>query len=841
MKRHKILLILALLAFVTVAAFLGQPQPAKMSILAVSDVHIEPQGQESETGEWTGSYWVVSATTDCVEDYLFYELDQAEVEKYGSNKIGNKTILPGANLRITLDPLQPYYRRALVSNQVAVTPSTPSYVLADNFDDNIIDASLWEDWGVELHEYYADWERKYDPTIPSAGEAEDGLYITTPKYYYESSQSQYWYYGGLKAKPLLDIRDKEVSIQTQYKVEGEWGEAYETYLRVSTGSLMDGDYYELRIRHNFRVVASATAVFTAMRFENWQWMETFGQTTRTYPRDDVYGWLPLSVKLKVASGNIYASYKLGTTGNWIELGSMSCSYTTSYVYFGQVSNSWDFDAVFKWNEFTYEHTPPSKPSSILPVTATYYEFAGGSWEVHSPFQITVTKAGTKPFEKTVTIDTVGGVGTVVITNPDDTSEQLMIKDLGKLGTGYEIALPDVLIFDTNNVLKKEYPIVNVMSYDADPNSYSYYWFGTRRVDGHPYPYWDQLDNYPGWEWHQGYAQAITPSVYSDRPTTPTGKSVINYLKDRGFSTTDLDVWNQGVEIEQGDHLKIMLPYSSVNSLITMTISTELADSFVYQPMVGEGKVQSVKWAISGTSHSDINDLDDVILTVKNVAPVKATLTILTDVSTPSASIVPITVAQNFEPNETKSFIFTVKNLGVTSDTPGIVTFIVKDSLGNIDDLTAVTFNLLPSIVDGEDDISNGNVTDGEENGDHIVSNTTLNIYVLDGTSFEKISGASVKVITRSYSGTSITQNGSVSFNLGNYTGDAEISVSAEGYKTTSRLITLDAGFNTKIFYLGKAEKFGDLPLMVAALGVVAVAAVIIVIGLKLKRRKRRLT
>jgi len=97
--------------------------------------------------------------------------------------------------------------------------------------------------------------------------------------------------------------------------------------------------------------------------------------------------------------------------------------------------------------------------------------------------------------------------------------------------------------------------------------------------------------------------------------TPFGYSLVNYLaNERGhqlFTLDDFDEYNQGIEIVN-NKMRVYLPLSSFNNLVTVWISTELADAVVYQPVPAKGVITAIDWLGSG----EISDKDIAKVTVK---------------------------------------------------------------------------------------------------------------------------------------------------------------------------------------------------------------------------------
>ncbi|GAI46579.1 unnamed protein product, partial [marine sediment metagenome] len=215
------------------------------------------------------------------------------------------------------------------------------------------------------------------------------------------------------------------------------------------------------------------------------------------------------------------------------------------------------------------------------------------------------------------IDTTGGTGIYRI--PASGDEFINIIDLGKLGTGYgEPIWQDILYFSENNIFVRSPTADNLLRYDSGVsysgpgspgylpshvNSFSTYWFGDCRwgddsspaafkppafkyLDDKDFLGWDRADSMPY------YASPEKPDIFSH---------IIPYLQDQGIQKVSMPTGFDRLEKTQNNNLRVYMKYGSYSSLITIKISTELADTIVWQPQVGCFKI---------TSFPDFGDVTD---------------------------------------------------------------------------------------------------------------------------------------------------------------------------------------------------------------------------------------
>jgi len=454
------------------------------------------------------------------------------------------------------------------------------------------------------------------------------------------------------------------------------------------------------------------------------------------------------------------------------------------------------------------------------------QFTDESWKLYTPFKIQLYKNGVLKDEQVV--NTLGGTETITLT-ADSPEETVKVQNLGKLGTGLgEPAFGDLIILDEAHIFKIEGNIINEIQYDKDPYSFSNYWFGggehyyavatygsgpvMRWPDGTPAHYWkwgsinEPIENYmfPGVYrqdtstdyWMLPYPADIFEDKPKDMPIptttiegvtyegSPFGYSLVNYLANkRGhqlYTLQDFDEYNQGVEIVD-NKMRIYLPLSSFNNLITVWISTEAADAIVYQPVPSKGIITSIEWLGTG----DISDKDMAKVTVKQESQDggRVTVTVSGTEGYP-VSVSPTTDSAILDYGESHTFFFTVKNLGTGTVQSGTLAFTVTNDLGEQTDQKTLDFKLEPQI------------------GDKTI--LTVNLYDEDGV---KPSGITVTVNYGIDSKSGVSSSGYVTFDLGTYKGSVSIATQeTDTYKPATATATVDAGQNSVYLQLEKKNK-----------------------------------
>jgi len=453
-------------------------------------------------------------------------------------------------------------------------------------------------------------------------------------------------------------------------------------------------------------------------------------------------------------------------------------------------------------------------TAVPELKATVLEFTIESWKLYTPFTIQLYKNGVLKDEKHV--NTLGGTETIILMA--DPGETLRVQNLGKLGTGLgEPNFGDVVVFDAAHIFKVEGDIRNEISYDKSGYSFSNYWFG-----GGSYPAYSSGGAYAGevkrwltdgspanyYVWGGINFPILTgmfPGVYSadtftdycmkpvaadifndkakDKPVTgsPFGYSLVNYLANvrshRLYTLSDFDEYNQGIEIKD-NKMRIYLPLSSVNNVVTVWISTELADAIVYQPVPAKGTITAVDWLGSG----EISDKDVAIVSVRQDGKDGGRITITASGTAGyPMSVSPITDSVILKYGETHTFFFTVKNLGTGTAQSGTLRFTLTNDMGEQTDQKTLGFKLQPQIGD----------------------QTILTVMLYDKESF-KPSGILVTVNYGVNSKSGVASNGYVTFDLGTYKGGVSIATQeTDAYMAMSTTATVTAGQNSVFLMLQK--------------------------------------
>lgn len=428
------------------------------------------------------------------------------------------------------------------------------------------------------------------------------------------------------------------------------------------------------------------------------------------------------------------------------------------------------------------------------------------WTVHTPFWVTLRKNGIELAKEYV--DTVGMVETIKMANPDDPqNEYILIKNLGKLGTGYgQPSITDIICIEQqlDYIFSGSDEVENKINYDVSDLSYSNYWFGggqhyktsgghvvKRWGDGSPAHYYYvgfkkfvvADDGFPGSEREDEFmvkekVRPIEADIWHDNSyTKPYGKSLVNYLKQY-HNTLDVDVWKCGAEITDDNFLRINMPFASVNSLITLQISTEIADTIVWKPQIANVKFVSCEWQTAGTD-ADIQDRLSAVLTVKQHSSVKSTATIkpVFEKTGQPIAINPLAHTVDLAPDETKTVKFEFLNLGTEKDLENKVTFIIENTLGVETDRSSLTFTL-------------------KKKG---VAETILTVHTIDAETEMGIGGIPITITYDSSTQTAYTIDGTVVFDLEGVEGTTSVKSSeTTTYQSASAITTVKAGEPNKV-------------------------------------------
>jgi len=465
-----------------------------------------------------------------------------------------------------------------------------------------------------------------------------------------------------------------------------------------------------------------------------------------------------------------------------------------------------------------------------------WQFGTDYWTLHTPFKVAVYKNGELIGETAEPIDTIGGVETLRI--PTSGEEYITIQNLGQIGWGYTEPTFDILMFSESTVFHCSDSLINRINYDAVDLSYSNYWFGggqhyqmewgskmrvVQRFDdectspGHHFldpdlfgrvfhrPVTDE--SFPGNERDGQYnAKPISADIWNDQPyLNPYGKSLVNYLKQY-HDTVNLNVWKQGYRVHDSK-LKINLPFGSMSSLVTLKISTELADTIVWNPQVGNFKV---------TDFHEIGDIPDRkfgYIKIKQLSDVDSSGSVIFSVSPSNlpVDVNPPTIGTGtMTLGEEKILTFEMTNLGTETELTGTLTATINNSIGSVTDQRSVGFTLL---VKG-------------------AGNTVLTVYTLDKNTRAYVSGISLIVNWEGGSTTGITSEGSWTYDFGAVHPLVTVtSAETPTYKSASDSKPLEVGTNSITLELILQTAPPEFPwiwvLIIVVVIVVVVLAVII--------------
>lgn len=591
---------------------------------------------------------------------------------------------------------------------------------------------------------------------------------------------------------------------------------------------------------------------TGFASETGEWMGSFWLILATTSGGEEHEFLKFDNSL-VSS----ASANRTSTGQQVVVrGNITVQIITSAPYWEreveiariEVTNKMYGGWVSKANVYSYGKTA----ESVDPVTAEVYR-PTGTWILHTPFSIVVTKVGENAFTQTFgPFDSVLTDTNYVISNPADPSgkEKMLLTVHSKLLGGYgQPSLDDFVMFKAapESFTFKGSDIVSDLSASSNSrNSYANYWFGVNDFTPQGsglYAYAGLLENspvilqnnlfgqsgsllaeeYPGWYRSDDFwnyrAYPIKPDIYQDNAsTTPYGKSLVNYLKDQlHYETVN---WNgfYGKSFlmpnSTFNKVRLYMPFASANNLFTLRISTEFADTYVYKTSVGDFKITDAYWFTSHTKDATISDADMLIVKVRNALGSDARADIACTPSSSISNLIRINPVGDSAiiGSQEQLFQFTVTNLGTDAEVFGTILITVKDSLGNEDAKETVNVKLL------------------KKSG---TAQNRLTVYVVERDTSKMLPSM---LVTIKYgvnaASKQTTLDGKAVFELANYQGLLTIYIAEDtDHQATKLDYGVGVGENTAFVYV---DRKSSIPLW--AIGVAAIA-VIVIVALILKRKK----
>lgn len=493
--------------------------------------------------------------------------------------------------------------------------------------------------------------------------------------------------------------------------------------------------------------------------------------------------------------------------------------------------------------------------------ASIYTWGQQSWTSHTPFTVQLFKNGQKVDEEKV--DSVGSPQEIRLTNKNDNDEWVSITNIGQLATGYSISVPDIMMFSSSQIFRYNDNLLNDVKYKGSDNCYAYYWFGggsNYKIttnpgnkygpplfadDGSPGGYLAYATppyglayvpiadgNRPGWY------RADTSSDYKAKPRAGNvfntqsgyghgGYSLVEYLSNvRGYSkVSSLNVWNKGFNIKN-NIANINLPKGSLNSLITVQISTELADAIVYSPAVGDIKIDNLEWQGSGK----VGDRDRLNIKLSQTADVEvpstATVTI-EDLNDNPLDMNPPSFSVTLGKGESTTEVSELLNTGAEEEVKGKLRVTCANRYGDSNSME-IEYTLLPKGV----------------------GSTTLTVHAINSKTQEPIAGLEIAisysdVYTTRVTGTGGDTNGAFTIDLEGYQGSVSLS-SAEtsDYQAHSMTKEISLGPNDAYFKVDPIDytpspEFDWFTILLIAAIVIVVIMMVAMIYYALKKSKRR--
>lgn len=337
------------------------------------------------------------------------------------------------------------------------------------------------------------------------------------------------------------------------------------------------------------------------------------------------------------------------------------------------------------------------------------------WTINNFFTITVEKtSGEQTFgPKTYSFNSKPGNTTWSIPIPDDLDapeNAIYIKQLGLLEQG--ITEPNMRPFTYiteiggDHAYPWEYDLQRALSYDKDatePLSFSNEWYGPRDATGADglwgwrWNFEDDLgqgptDNpkftwktpvweYKGWDsrleyvW-EDYHETNRVEYYYGIPTAPTVDDLEAHLVNKGFTTdmVNLNHYGEGYNIDDVKY-QVMCSYAP-RPLVYIDISTELVDTVVVSPHIGEVEITYLEWE-TGEALPLIGDKLKATMRIKNVASVDATFDVWAEITSTSAKVEPYAMHSTIDAGVEIEQEFTIYNLGVKDQTEFTVTWYIK--------------------------------------------------------------------------------------------------------------------------------------------------------------------
>jgi hypothetical protein len=520
------------------------------------------------------------------------------------------------------------------------------------------------------------------------------------------------------------------------------------------------------------------------------------------------------------------------------------------------------------------HVAPAATGGGTTVSAfdvRYYDWAESTFRIYTPFTVSIYKDGALVGSQTLNLQGSSQVQSV------STSEgAVRIENLGTLGgsyTSFSYAQPIAILKGGSNIY--DYGTITTMVDGSQPGSvagssatkYSDYWYGISRnsnsqaynptvVIGSSITNVYNPNNYGGWSGSSsgGNSQPVKPVTFSsDRSTLPSDERSYSCLTEwlQSKSVTDLStttfqtkatgysgaLWQSSSFVTDTNGqtaLKLEIPWGAFGTpLVSIRVPTELADTWIEQPIVTATSVSAV-WQSTGTDHVDIYGANRIAVQVTNTGTVTGSSRLTIESGNSKLSVTPLEMTvNNLVPNVPQTVYFDSTNLGVESETANVpITIIAHDTYTGAETGRCTLYGTLkPTLVTGT---------------------TTLNLRVVEKGTDTPIVGLGLTVQYGNMAPTPFTNaNGEVTMTLatsqgGAYTGQVFVeSVESSTYYSASTTYTLNSA--TTYQYTLEVERKdttypGSIDWVMIAL-VVAIIAVVAGVGgggyYVVKKRKHR--
>jgi len=478
----------------------------------------------------------------------------------------------------------------------------------------------------------------------------------------------------------------------------------------------------------------------------------------------------------------------------------------------------------------------------------HYEWGTGSWTLHTPFYVVISKNGVVQYRTETPIDTVGGTQSFRL--PPTGDEHIYLTNLGKIETGYgEPQMGDILYFSNDYIFQadtasRKYitspfgtpfagggfdPLPNVV---ADSDTFATYWYNRMawhdtgqpapwEADDEAYPVVDPA-NYGGWigadDTLNYVRKPVKPCVFpgDKNPAKQAFMSLTEYLNWKGVARAKTPSWLQGNPMITADKkMRLYMPYGSVSSLVTLKISTELADTIVWKPLVAKFDI---------TNFPNLGDIADEITSTITVSCVEGegsgSITFSVNPATAPLSLDPPTIGiPSMKAGDVKQFTYKILNLGTENEVSFSVTAVAKNMIGAVCDTATASGKLL------------------KKTG----ALTVLTVRTLFNN--QPVSGIQVTVKYAEQTKSGITDTGgagSISFSLESYQGIVSVETGATNvYQPGFGSVIVASGTQTvleiNLQKWGQEGGYDYTILLYAGLGIAAIAVVTTI--LYKKRRK----